>query len=234
MSAKTQFSLPWAIRACLGAVSLWLLGGCATPPAQDFGRDGDVITRAKRYGLVHVPTKLTSVMIDLRYRTSENATGRPLYPSNMPCLLHSATIERLATAQRILRQEGYGLKILDAWRPPESHQALWNAVRDPRWVVPPSDGLSMHCYGLAVDVTLVDINGKEQRMPSAYDEFSERAKTNYTGPDAEIRQNVERLQNAMKKAGFRAIPDEWWHFDIPGNTRVFRVNASSIGLKLPQ
>lgn len=224
----------WLHRLLLVAgVAALVLAGCATGGG-DFGRDTSVIAAAKRYRLIHVPTRLPDVKIDLRYRTSENVTGRPLYPADMPCLLHETTVSKLAVAQRTLRAQGYGIKILDAWRPPESHHALWNAVRDPRWVVPPSDGLSMHCYGLAVDVTLVDADGRELRMPSAFDEFSERAKSDYQGSDPEIRRNVKLLHDAMKSAGFRAIPDEWWHFDIPGQTRVFRVYASTLGLKLPQ
>lgn len=220
--------------ACLGIPFGLLLGGCVGPTG-NYGRNSDVIAKAKRYNLVHVPEKVPGTRIDLRYRTSANATRRPLYPPDMPCLLHPVAVENLAKAQRILKDQGFGLLILDAWRPPESHAALWNAVKDPRWVVPPSDGLSMHCYGLAVDVTLADLaSGRELRMPSAFDEFSDRAHTNYTGPDPEIRQNVRRLHDAMLQAGFRSIPDEWWHFDIPGRTVATRVTASDLGLKLPQ
>ena len=218
----------------LGLLACIALSGCATDSGRDFGRDGDVVNQARRYGLVHVPAKIPGIRIDLRYRTGANATGRPLYPANMPCLLHPVTVEKLAAAQRILEKQGYGILILDAWRPPETHAALWNAIKDPRWIVPPSDGLSMHCYGLAVDVTLVNAAGHEQRMPSGFDEFSERARRDYTGPDPEIRRNVALLQDAMRQAGFRSIPDEWWHFDIPGSTRATRVTAAQLGIRLPQ
>ncbi|MBL9152777.1 MAG: M15 family metallopeptidase [Verrucomicrobiales bacterium] len=222
---------PWF--AALALLAALALTGCESTPSSG-GPRGDVITEAARYGLVHVPAKIPGIRVDLRYRTSENATHRPLYPANMPCLLHPVTVERLARAQRLLEAQGYGILILDAWRPPESHAALWNAVRDPRWVVPPSDGLSMHCYGLAVDVTLVDASGRALRMPSGFDEFSERARRDYSGPDPEIRKNVAILHDAMREAGFRSIPDEWWHFDIPGTTRATRVTAKQLGLRLPQ
>lgn len=225
---------PSRILLFLVAFSLVLAGCQSTDTDAQFGRDAAVIAKARQYGLVHVPARSPDIRIDLRYRTSENATGKPLYPSQMPCLLHAETIERLNRAQRILKKQGYGLLILDAWRPPESHRALWDAVQDPRWVVPPSDGLSLHCYGLAVDVTLVDAQGREQRMPSAFDEFSERAKSDYQGSDETIRANVIRLREAMTKAGFRAIEDEWWHFDIPEKIKVYRIHASTIGLELPQ
>ncbi len=209
ISVPVRIVFSRSLRLCLLSLGMISLVGCATSGDRHFGRDADVISQAKRYQLLHVPAHLPDVSIDLRYRTADNVTGRPLYPADMPCLLHRTTIERLERAQRQLRRQGYGLKILDAWRPPESHEALWNAVQDPRWVVPPSDGLSMHCYGLAVDVTLVDAQGREQRMPSAFDEFSERAHSHYTGPDPEIRRNVTLLQEAMAAAGFRSIPDEW-------------------------
>lgn len=215
------------------AASAVVWAACAGPGG-NFDRDPSVLQKARQLGLVHVPEKVNGARIDLRYRTSSNATGRPLYPSNMPCLLHPITAGRLSEAQRILEKQGRGLLILDAWRPPESHAALWKAVQDPRWVVPPSDGLSMHCYGLAVDVTLVDASGRELRMPSAYDEFSERARRDYAGSDPEIASNVDMLQDAMRRAGFRSIPDEWWHFDIPGTVRAHRVSAAGLGLQLPQ
>jgi D-alanyl-D-alanine dipeptidase len=187
-----------------------------------------------RYHLVHVPDAVPGVHIDLRYRTSGNATGKPLYPPDMPCLLNRSAADKLRRAQQQLKQDGFSLKILDAWRPPEAHMALWNAVKDPLYVVPPSDGLSLHCYGIAVDVTLVDLQtGRDAKMPSKFDEFSPRAKSVYTGPDKEIARNVTLLRSAMIKAGFRGIPDEWWHFDMPGTTRVFRVTAKDLGIRLP-
>ena len=120
-----------------GVLAISGLTGCATDPNSDFDRDSSVIVAAKKFGLIHVPAEIPSIKIDLRYRTRHNATGKPLYPQDMPCLLHRSAVDKVAVAQRILRRKGYGLKILDAWRPPESHRALWNAVRDPRWVVPP-------------------------------------------------------------------------------------------------
>lgn len=225
----------YALGTAAGAFLLVILiGACAGTSRTDFGRDSAVIKKAESYGLVHVPAKLPSVKIDLRYRTSENATGRPMYPANMPCLLHPKTVEMLSKAQSILQRKGYSIVILDAWRPPESHQALWNAVQDPTWVVPPSDGLSMHCYGLAVDVGLEDLHGNRLKMPSRFDEFSLRAKRDYTGPDPEIRKNLAVLQDAMERAGFRSIPDEWWHFDVPGRNHARRVSAATLGIDLPQ
>ena len=60
---------------------------------------------------------------------------------------------------------------------------------------------------------LVDSQGKELPMPSAYDEFSEKAHRNYTGGTKQESQNRKILQDAMEKQGFKGLSTEWWHFD---------------------
>ena len=50
---------------------------------------------------------------------------------------------------------------------------------------------------------------------------------------AEIRENLERLKRAMKSAGFRAIPNEWWHFDDLNAKSARRVTAKDLGIPLP-
>ena len=217
---------------CLAA--LVFAAACATTRPGDGGGAAAPVEKARKYGLVPVTEAAPGAKIDLRYRFGSNATGRPMYPGVMPCLANRSTAAKLARAQRTLEKEGYGLLIWDAWRPPESHLALWNAVRDARYVVPPSDGLSMHCYGIAVDVSMVDSLGRPVKMPSRFDEFSAAARSDYSGSDPEVRENLERLKRAMKGAGFRAIPNEWWHFDDLSPTGVRRVTAKDLGLRLPQ
>ena len=50
-------------------------------------------------------------------------------------------------------------------------------------------------------------------MPSAYDEFSERAFPTYAGGAAEARRLRDLLRSAMEDQGFTVLPEEWWHFD---------------------
>jgi kynurenine formamidase len=50
-------------------------------------------------------------------------------------------------------------------------------------------------------------------MPSAYDDFSERAYPTYTGGTADARARRERLRAAMEREGFFVHPSEWWHYD---------------------
>jgi len=203
---------------------------------QFFSRDPNaaIYRAAKRYNLAAVEKIDPSIFIDLRY-TVTSASGKPLYLPNMPCLVHKSTAEKLKKVNRQLKEYGYALKIWDAWRPPEAHHALWNAVRDPRYVVPPSKGLSWHCYGISVDVTLVKLNGTPVSMPSPFDEFSTRAASDYQGGDKEIARRVSLLQTLMKNAGFRTVESEWWHFDDMKATGGIRnVTAKDLGIGMPQ
>lgn len=198
-----------------------------------FQKESELARKAKRFNLVLVETAVPGAFIDMRYKVT-SAANKPLYVPEMPCLIHKATAEKLRRVSKVLAAEGYALKIWDAWRPPEAHHALWNAVRDPRYVVPPSKGLSWHCYGISVDLTLVRLDGTEVAMPSKFDEFSLRAASNYTGGDPEIAKRVRLLQTAMRDAGFRTIESEWWHFDdMRAEGGIRNVTAADLGLRMP-
>lgn len=189
-----------------------------------------IIRKAKAYNLVPVDK---AIFVDMRYKIT-SAAGKPLYPEPLPCLVNRATGDKLRKANTILSVSGYALKVWDAWRPPEAHLALWDAVQDERYVVPPSKGLSWHCYGVSVDVTLVKLDGTEVAMPTPFDEFSTAAASNYEGGDPEIATRVDLLQSAMREVGFRTIRSEWWHFDDMGaRGGIRKVTAANLGIKMP-
>ncbi len=191
--------------------------------------------RAKSHGLTDVRQAAPGIRVELRYATRRNITGRAIYPANMPPLLQTDTARRLARAQRELQRQGYGLKVWDAYRPPKAHMALWQAAPNSAYVVPPKHNRwSYHTQGLAVDVTLVDANGREMRMPTGFDEFSPAARSRYIGSDPEIRRNLRLLQSAMRNAGFGTIPTEWWHFENRSTGAGKLVLASQLGLTLPE
>ena len=86
---------------------------------------------------------------------------------------------------------------------------------DERYVANPKLG-SMHNRGMAVDVTLTNLEGHEVPMPTGYDEFYEKAHRDYNDLPREAIQNRRILEDSMKAEGFRGIPTEWWHFDYHG------------------
>jgi len=172
-----------------------------------------VIANAEGLGLVDVRTFLPDVAVDLRYSTGHNITRRPLYPADMPCLLRRSTAIKLKRVQERLRAQGYGLRIWDAWRPPEVQMTLVEKGGNTGMFLDPKVGWSKHCSGVAVDITLIDLAGNELRLPTAHDENSRKAYVQYMGNDPEIKRNLLLLQNTMCEEGFTTIPLEWWHFD---------------------
>lgn len=225
-------------RRGLPLVVAWIVIGLFPNPlhARDFSpgsRSSSILTKAVTMGLLPVQGNIPGIVVDLRYATPDNITTRALYPPDMPCLLHPMTLARLKRAQKTLRRQGLRLKIWDAYRPPEAHLELWRFSKASAFVVPPEKGLSLHCYGVAVDVTLVDKQGQPLMMPTGYDEFSSAAASNYTGDNPAIRRNLETLQQAMKKAGFSTIESEWWHFVNLEPQRARAIHASQLGIQLP-
>jgi zinc D-Ala-D-Ala dipeptidase len=171
--------------------------------------------------LVDVRALDGSIAVDMPYATPRNFTGVVLYPASR-CLLRRDVAERLVRVQRRLRAEGLGLLVWDCYRPFGVQQRLWALVPDARYVAEPvvTDGRpsagSKHNRGAAVDVTLVDAAGRPLEMPSAFDDFSERAHRNAPTWSPVARGNAARLEAAMAAEGFEPLPTEWWHFDAAG------------------
>ena len=154
------------------------------------------------------------IVIDLRYATTQNFTKEQLYPMAR-CFLRDTVARRLSRVQDHLAQMGLGLKIYDGYRPLSVQKKMWALVPDPRYVADPAKG-SRHNRGAAVDVTLVDENGRELEMPTGYDDFTESAHRDYAGGSEKSRKNRELLTKAMAAEGFEGLPTEWWHFDATG------------------
>lgn len=221
-----------------------VLSACATRPADPeggpVGRERAVFENAARRGLVDVRALLPDILCELRYATKENVTGRVLYPADMPCLLQRATAEKLARARDLLRPQGFGLKIWDAWRPPEVQAELFrhgaNTGRATLFVNP-QEAWSFHCSGTAVDITLVDSQGHEIPMPTNFDETEPLVPAGLPISGGSAQRNVAVLQDAMLQSGFTTIDLEWWHFDdasfTDAATHIRAVFAKEIGLALP-
>jgi D-alanyl-D-alanine dipeptidase len=195
------------------------------------------ITYASQRGLVDVRAVIPDIVCDLRYGTKKNVTGQVLYPPDMPCLLNERTAEKLRRAQEILRGKGFGLKIWDAWRPPEVQVELFRYGGHTNMFLDPHIAWSFHCSGTAVDVTLVDKKGHELSLPTYFDVGGPKANIYAPIRDNRTRQNVYTLQTAMTEAGFLLLDAEWWHFDDrdfhDATTRLPVVFAQEIGVKLP-
>ncbi|MGN6105273.1 MAG: M15 family metallopeptidase [Kofleriaceae bacterium] len=166
--------------------------------------------------LVDVATAIPDAVLDLRYATEDNFTGAVLYPVAR-CKLRRAVAARLAKVAAALRAHDRRLLLWDCYRPTSIQKELWKRVPDPRYVANPRVG-SKHSRGAAVDLAVVDLDGKPVELPTKFDEFSKaahRARALAGARGAEAR----RLSEAMLEAGFLAIPTEWWHFDAPESAK---------------
>jgi D-alanyl-D-alanine dipeptidase len=165
------------------------------------------------HDLVEVVTLDSTIALDIRYATANNFMGRAMY-SQARAFLQRPVAEALVRVHRRLRSQGYGIVILDAYRPWSITKRFWEETPPEKrgYVANPNDG-SRHNRGAAVDVTLYDLStGREVSMPSAYDEFSERAWSTYAGGTPEQRRLRDLLRQCMEREGFWVHPHEWWHF----------------------
>ena len=155
---------------------------------------------------------IPGVVLEMRYATTNNITGKSLYPE-AKAYLRRETVRRLAKVARELERKGYRLVIWDAWRPASAQKALWAAKPDGRYLTPPSK-ISRHRRGTSVDVTLADPSGKLLGMPSDHDEFNARADEDFSDVSKEVATRARILRKEMFAAGFSGVPDEWWHYDL--------------------
>ncbi len=169
-------------------------------------------------------TSLEGLVLDLRYGTFENFSGHDLYCGGKRAFLHRDAEKKLKKAIQILKQDfpGFTFVIFDAARPLYAQEALRKTVRNTpysHFVSSPNPG-GMHNFGLALDLTLKDSNGVILDMGTDFDSFEAAAgkqgekEALKTGRlSTEQVKNREILRQIMKKAGFIALPSEWWHFN---------------------
>ena len=166
--------------------------------------------------LVEVNGLDPGIKLDIRYATANNFTGQPLYPAARALLLPEPA-GALRRANRTLQGQGYGILVYDAYRPGSITKKMWDATseadRRNGYVADPATG-SRHNRGCAVDVGLYDLKtGLGVPMPSAFDDFSERAHAYWSGGAPAARRTRDLLRQAMEQQGFTMLPNEWWHFN---------------------
>ena len=155
---------------------------------------------------------IPDIYVELMYATDNNFTGVRIYGFT-DAYLRYGTVKKLANVQKELKEQGYSLKIWDAYRPFEAQQKLWEVYPDPNYVANPADGMKKHNLGGTVDITMVAADGSIIPMPTEFDDFSLKADRNYSDIDnEEAVNNVMILQNAMENNGFTGYQGEWWDY----------------------
>jgi zinc D-Ala-D-Ala dipeptidase len=157
------------------------------------------------------------IVLDLKYATVHNFTQKQLYPSGQKTFLRCKAALALQKVQTALKTRGLGLKVFDAYRPYSATKLMWEIVKDDRYAADPRKG-SGHNRGAAIDLTIIDLaTGKELVMPTAFDDFTEKAHHDYPHLTAEQLANRQLLKDVMEQYGFKALDTEWWHYYWPEN-----------------
>ncbi|MFN9848549.1 MAG: M15 family metallopeptidase [Alphaproteobacteria bacterium] len=202
--AETEAAIRRTVKA--DPAALRAMAARATPPVE--------AAPARPFDLVDLASVDPTLRFDIRYSTSNNFMGLPLY-DRPGAYLQRPAAEALGRVQRALRSQGYGLLVHDAYRPWSVTWMFWEATPEASrmFVADPAKG-SRHNRGGAVDLTLYDLQtGRVVEMPSRYDEMSPRAYADFPGGTSRQRWLRDLLRQAMTVEGFEVLAEEWWHFD---------------------
>jgi D-alanyl-D-alanine dipeptidase len=173
------------------------------------------------------------ISVDLKYSGVNNFTGEDLYGDFNDCYLRPEAAAMVRRAAALLQDErpGWSLVLYDCLRPLSVQRRLWAKVegtaREP-FVADPRKR-SLHNYGLAVDISLLDEEGRPVDMGTPFDYFSYRSETlrerslvrrgKLTSDQVK---NRRLLRKVMRQAGFLRVPFEWWHFNAMTRAQVHR------------
>ncbi|MSO76947.1 MAG: D-alanyl-D-alanine dipeptidase [Alphaproteobacteria bacterium] len=162
--------------------------------------------------LIEISPADHGVEIDLVYATDRNFTGRPIYRRPV-CYLNEDAAEGLRRAVAIAEPLGLRLRVLDAFRPSEAQWLLWNHTPDPNFIADPRRG-SPHSRGAAVDLTLLDGNGRALDMGTGFDDLRPLSHHGTTDLAPEAQRNRLLLLGLMTAAGWDFYRNEWWHYQL--------------------
>lgn len=177
-------------------------------------------------GLIDIAKIDSTITINLKYTTTDNFVGVDLYGDFNKCYLQPVAAKKLVKAQKFLKaiNKEYSLMVYDGARPKSVQQKMWDHVDLPfyekiKFLSNPKNA-SIHNYGSAVDVTIVNKNGEALDMGAPFDHIGELA---YPIAEQKLLEqgklsqkavdNRKLLRHVMYKAGFFNIQTEWWHFN---------------------
>jgi len=184
-------------------------------------------------GFKFIQDELPTVIIDQRYAGNHNFVGRPItgYEGRKP-VLTLAACAALSKAQVYFKNQGFELKIFDAYRPQKAVNDFVQWSKDSNDTVMKfefypdlaKDQLfklgyiakkSGHSRGSTVDLTLVNIKTKKELdMGSPYDYFGEISGVEFKNLKSNQKKNRQILQQGMIHCGFQPYLEEWWHFTL--------------------
>ncbi len=179
----------------------------------------------------HALGSISGIAVDLRYAGKRNFVGRNLYGSLNCAWLHreAATALQRSAGWLAGNHPNWTLVVLDALRPHRVQIELWEFLEGTelrQYLADPAKG-SIHSFGMAVDVTLLDGHGVELDMGTAFDALDIASHPQHEDEHlakgiltCEHLRNRRILRDAMSFGGFHGIASEWWHFDHGDRSHV--------------
>ncbi len=176
-------------------------------------------------GLVDIQAVEPAIKIELKYSTTDNFMGKDAYGDLNTCYLQQEVAEMLKKAYLALQEKhkGYTFVVYDGARPFAVQKKMWEIVKGTdkaHYVAKPDAKGSMHNYGCAVDLSVLNEKGVPLDMGTAFDHLGTEARTDI---ETDLLKNgnisKEQLSNrlilrvAMESAGFKVLKREWWHFN---------------------
>ena len=196
------------------------------PRAAEKSETGKIEKSLLAAGLVNISDVDSTIVVNLKYSTRDNFLNADVYEDLEHCYLQKDVAQKLAIAQLLLKSKYpyYSLFVYDGARPRNVQQIMWDMLKVPasektKYLSNPNSG-SLHNFGAAVDISIIDESGKELDMGTRFDYFGELAY-----PEKEEQLNIQGklsfqqisnrklLRSVMNQAGFFNIETEWWHFN---------------------
>lgn len=193
-----------------------------------------IVVPAGLESLIDIQTINPTIQIDLKYATEDNFMKKVLYHDIKQVYLQKDVAERLSKCQIYLKKlyPNYSLLVYDGARPLHVQQQMWDGLdtipvaERGKFVSNPANG-SIHNYGAAVDLTIIDENGIPLDMGAGYDDIRKIA---YPSLEAQFLasgdltqaqiDNRKILRKVMASQRFTNIATEWWHFNACSRARA--------------
>lgn len=181
-----------------------------------------------RAGLVDVQEIDTTILVDLKYNSSDNFMGFKLYECLKKAYLQTDVALRLAKSNAALKEKDSMLRLIifDAVRPVSVQQLMWDAldsipVKERVKFVSNPKNRSLHNLGAAVDVSIFDLKSDTLLdMGAGFDDIRKIAYPKYEDSFLSLGvlsqhqvDNRRLLRAVMRKGGFWVLETEWWHFN---------------------
>ena len=186
-----------------------------------------------RSDFVDLSEIIDDLILDIRYYSDYNFVGTRIDGYEEPvALMTNKAAQALKRVADEARKDGYRLKIYDTYRPQMAvdHFVRWaedledTKMKEEFYPEVNKDELfergyifarSSHSKGSTVDLTLFDVNKKEDLdVGGTFDYFGELSHPSYKNVNDVQYNNRMYLRKLMMDNGFLPYEAEWWHFTL--------------------